>query len=119
MSDQLDTDFWQPILTLSAEVSSVADDGELIHSDAESVNASDGAPGDARFDETSPVQPGEELPGPVRSSDADNEDTGTLMWAAEVAVGGEDSTNNLTSLAGQKLLGYPPDTHAYIQDEIS
>ena len=69
-SDQLETDLWQPILPLSAGVSSVAHDGEPTYPDAESVAASDWAPGDAGFDETGLVQPGADLAGPVSSSGA-------------------------------------------------
>ena len=48
-SDQLETDLWQPILPLSAGVSSVAHDGEPTYPDAEYIDASDWAPGRCRF----------------------------------------------------------------------
>ena len=117
--NQLDTDPWQPIQTLSAEVGSVADDGEPILPDLESVDASNGALGNTGFDETGPMQPGEDLSGPVRSSGADSEDTGTLTWAGEATVGSEVSMNDPTGLAGRILVDDQTDTDAHIQDEIS
>ena len=101
-------------------MSTVADDGEPIYPNAESGDAFNGAPGDAGFDETGRVQPGEDIAGPVRSSGADNEDTGTLTWAwaAEAVVGSGVSTNDPTGLAGQNLLDDQTDTDAHIQDEM-
>ena len=100
-------------------MNNVADDGDPVSPVADPGDASNGASGDAGFDETGPVHPREDLAGPVRSSGSDNDVTGTLTWAAEAVVGSEVSMNDATVLAGQFLLDDQTDFDAHIQDEIT
>jgi len=94
-SNQLETDLWQPVLTLSVEDSSIAEYCEPINADADSVEGFNGVPGDAGFDEIGPVQSSEDIAGPVNDSGGDKEDTGTLSAVAEVIVDIEVTTNEI------------------------
>ena len=68
-SDTLETDFYQPLLTLSVDDGSVAD-------------------------VVDPIQAGEDIVGLENDLDGDFEDKDTLTAVAEVAVGGEFTTNS-------------------------
>ncbi|MBL7153669.1 MAG: hypothetical protein ISS79_08120, partial [Phycisphaerae bacterium] len=92
-SDQLETDLYQPIFTLSADADDATDD-EPIDADVNSVDGFNETTGDVSFDEIGPVQASEDPGTLVHDSDGATQDTGTLATVTEAIVGGEVSMDD-------------------------